>query len=124
MDSCQDSGTESFEKDQDVPTLAFDTVARACLQDWVHTLEQVPHEDVDYDDTQDAITVRMPDGRVYVVHIHFTMQQIWVSSPVSGGRHFAWHEGVWMDTRNGQDLWDMWAQEWREAFGIAWPQSS
>ncbi len=35
------------------------------------------------------MTILMPDGRKYLFNRHTGMQQLWMASPISGGRHFA-----------------------------------
>lgn len=45
-------------------------------------------------------------GGTWVVNKHAPTQQIWLSSPQSGARHYAFDEGSgqWKDTRGGPDL--------------------
>ncbi len=46
------------------------------------------------------------DGGTWVVNKHAPTRQIWVSSPRSGARHYAFESasGLWRDTRGGGDL--------------------
>jgi frataxin len=46
------------------------------------------------------------DGGTWVVNKHAPTRQIWLSSPLSGARHYAFDEGSgqWKDTRGGPDL--------------------
>jgi frataxin len=45
-------------------------------------------------------------GGTWIVNKHAPTRQIWLSSPVSGARHYAFDEaaGQWRDTRGGDDL--------------------
>lgn len=51
------------------------------------------------------LTVDGEDG-TWVVNKHAPTQQIWVSSPKSGARHYAFDagSGQWRDTRGGGEL--------------------
>ena len=46
------------------------------------------------------------DGGTWVVNKHAPTRQIWLSSPKSGARHYAFDEasGLWRDTRGPGDL--------------------
>ncbi len=51
------------------------------------------------------LTVDGDDG-TWVVNKHAPTRQIWLSSPRSGARHYAFDggSGLWKDTRGGTDL--------------------
>ncbi|TAJ35528.1 MAG: iron donor protein CyaY [Reyranella sp.] len=46
------------------------------------------------------------DGGIWLVNKHAPTRQIWLSSPRSGARHYAFDSGTgqWRDTRGGDDL--------------------
>src|SRR5215472_18801296 len=52
-----------------------------------------------------VLTLEGDDG-TWVVNKHAPTQQIWLSSPKSGARHYAFESssGLWRDTRGGADL--------------------
>lgn len=56
------------------------------------------------EESEDHVEFNLPTGRTYLWHIHYAMEQIWLSSPQSGGRHFCATPLGWKDTRNGEDL--------------------
>ena len=51
------------------------------------------------------LTVEGAEG-TWVINKHAPTQQIWLSSPQSGARHYAYDasSGQWKDTRGGTDL--------------------
>ena len=54
--------------------------------------------------------VRIPGvPSVYLIHRHDALQQIWLSSPLSGGWHFSFdgQRNGWYDTRRDQPLFSM-----------------
>jgi len=52
-----------------------------------------------------VLTVETDEG-TWVVNKHAPTRQVWLSSPKSGARHYAFDEsaGLWKDTRGGADL--------------------
>jgi frataxin len=52
-----------------------------------------------------VLTVEGEEG-TWVVNKHAPTRQIWLSSPISGARHFSFDEAsrIWRDTRGGPDL--------------------
>ena len=80
---------------------AFETRADALLA----TLEEeiAAAEDAEL---QGGILTVDGDKGTWVVNKHAPTRQIWLSSPLSGARHFAFDapSGQWRDTRGGPDL--------------------
>ncbi len=102
---------------------------------WNHLDSQ---SELECDVTQISLTIGMPNGRVYLFNIHERMEQMWLSSPVSGGHHFTYQlvpvadaqspgfpcpqpYGHWIDTRAQKRLQDMIMQEWQEHYAIHIP---
>ncbi len=52
-----------------------------------------------------VLTVESDQG-TWIVNKHAPTRQIWLSSPKSGARHYAFEagSGLWKDTRSGGDL--------------------
>jgi len=52
-----------------------------------------------------VLTVEGEAG-TWVVNKHAPTRQIWLSSPISGARHYAYDpvSGTWLDTRGGSEL--------------------
>jgi len=46
------------------------------------------------------------EGGTWIVNKHAPTRQVWLSSPKSGARHYAFasDSGLWRDTRGGADL--------------------
>ena len=64
-----------------------------------------PLSRIDYDEMPGFFMVTLPDTRVYLFNIYEPLQQLWMSSPISGGRHFALLNTQWLDTRTEEELW-------------------
>ena len=67
--------------------------------------------DVDLSDM--TLSFPVPDQKLpYLLKVHALNQEIWLSSPLSGGHRFAWYEAeqVWRHIRTSQDL-DAFLQE-------------
>jgi len=80
---------------------AFETLADSLLA----TLEETLGDHVDAELQGGILTVE-GDAGTWIVNKHAPTRQIWVSSPVSGARHYALDAGSgrWEDTRGGGDL--------------------
>jgi len=76
---------------------AFESLADSLLE----ALE----EGLDAERQGGVLTVEGDDG-TWIVNKHAPTRQIWLSSPKSGARHYAFaaDSGLWQDTRGGTDL--------------------
>ena len=76
---------------------AFETLADSLLE----ALE----EGLDGELQGGVLTVESEAG-TWIVNKHAPTRQIWLSSPKSGARHYAFEQakGLWRDTRGGADL--------------------
>ena len=69
------------------------------------TLESSPLEDIyDIDMIGDILYIKLPDSREYVINKHFIALELWLSSPISGGYHFAFDQaqGRWIDSKQNE----------------------
>jgi frataxin len=78
---------------------AFETLADSLID----TLEEGLGDDVE---RQGGVLTIEADEGTWVINKHAPTRQIWLSSPKSGARHFAFDEAsrLWKDTRGGSDL--------------------
>ncbi len=62
-----------------------------------------PHADAELQ--EGVLTIQGNDG-TWLVNKHAPTRQIWLSSPQSGARHYAFDDGSgqWKDTRGGPEL--------------------
>jgi len=77
---------------------AFETLADSLLE----SLE----EEIDEAELQGGVLTVDGDDGTWVVNKHAPTRQIWLSSPKSGARHYAFDRasGLWQDTRGAGDL--------------------
>ena len=80
---------------------AFETLADSLLD----ALEEAVGAEADAERQGGVLTIDGDDG-TWVVNKHAPTRQIWLSSPKSGARHYAFDagSGQWKDTRGGSDL--------------------
>jgi frataxin len=80
---------------------AFESLADSLLA----TLEEALGDHLDAELQGSILTVE-DDAGTWIVNKHAPTRQIWLSSPKSGARHYAYDEGSgrWRDTRGGDDL--------------------
>ncbi len=79
----------------------FESLADSLLA----TLEEGVGAHVDAELQGGVLTVE-GDGGIWVINKHAPTRQVWLSSPKSGARHYAFDSGTgqWRDTRGGDDL--------------------
>jgi frataxin len=80
---------------------AFESLADSLLE----SLEEAVGAEADAERHGGVLTIEGEEG-TWVVNKHAPTRQIWLSSPKSGARHYAFDEasGLWTDTRGGEDL--------------------
>lgn len=60
--------------------------------------------DIDYELAAGGILeMEFDDGSKIIVNRQVPMQEIWVAAK-SGGFHYRWQDGQWLDTRSGVEL--------------------
>jgi len=81
---------------------AFESLAHSLLK----ALEEQIGEHIEADLQGSVLTVQSAETGVWIVNKHAPTQQVWLSSPKSGARHYAFEAGLghWQDTRGGADL--------------------
>lgn len=107
------------------PEHEFVNVADACLE---HISERVAavgfssdHAIMDFDAefSQGVLTIALGAHGTYVLNTQTPNRQIWLSSPTSGPRRYAWHPGSceWLSTRDGSSLRELLTSELSNVLG-------
>jgi frataxin len=80
---------------------AFESLADSLLD----ALEEGIGDDLDVERQGGVLTVEGEEG-TWIVNKHAPTRQVWLSSPKSGARHYAFERasGLWRDTRGEGDL--------------------
>jgi len=78
---------------------AFETLANSLLE----ALEEGLADDAEL---QGGILTVEGKAGTWIVNKHAPTRQVWLSSPKSGAKHYAFEagKGLWQDTRGGADL--------------------
>jgi frataxin len=81
---------------------SFDSLADSLLK----RLEEEIGEHAEADLQGSVLTVQNAEIGVWLINKHAPTKQVWLSSPKSGARHYAFDagSGLWQDTRGGADL--------------------
>jgi CyaY protein len=82
----------------------FNEMADALFEQIVETIDAAEAAD-DVELNQGVLEISCTDGSKIIVNRHAPTQEIWVAAR-SGGHHFRWANGVWVDTRSGETLSD------------------
>ncbi|MDE2368381.1 MAG: iron donor protein CyaY [Burkholderiales bacterium] len=59
--------------------------------------------DVDTHRTGGLLELSFPDGSKIVVNTQPPLHEVWLAAR-GGGFHYRWHEGRWLDTRDGSEF--------------------
>jgi frataxin len=101
----------------------FESRADATLASLEQALEAAG-DGLDVELVGGILTLELEAGGVYQINKHSPNREIWLSSPVSGAWHFAWHEGegneadgTWRSTRGAERLEDLLGRELSQALG-------
>lgn len=54
---------------------------------------------------QGVLEISCKDRSKIIINRHAPTQEIWIAAK-SGGYHFRWADGIWLDTRSGEPLSD------------------
>jgi iron-sulfur cluster assembly protein CyaY len=78
--------------------------------------------DTELDDVMEAelqdgiLTINLDNGRQYILNKHCQLQQLWLSSPVSGASHYTYNN-QWQSTRDDKILTTLLEQEFSQLSG-------
>ena len=65
----------------------FKSLVQSTWAYWQQHIDRFP--EIDWEETEESMTILLPDRRKYLFNRHTGMQQLWMASPISGGRHFS-----------------------------------
>ncbi|MBN8828838.1 MAG: iron donor protein CyaY [Sphingobacteriia bacterium] len=84
--------------------LTFNKIANETFN---QIIEISDRKEFDYDLINDVLCIYTTHGE-YVVNKHAPTEQVWLSSPMSGGHHFIWDQNLksWISAK-GQELFDL-----------------
>ncbi len=72
----------------------FEQLAKKTLDDIVAALDELDASgDLELEYQNGIITITLESGKQFIVNKHAPSQQIWLSSPLSGGLHFSYDNG-------------------------------
>lgn len=98
-----------------MPHTSHKVTALATLESLADQLESHEVIDVDYDGKM--LSIELSPDQVYLLNYHEPMNQLWLSSPVSGAHHFSFEAGHWQSTRNKTGLNTLLAAELEHQLG-------
>lgn len=66
---------------------------------------------LDYEETPESLTLYLSPHKTYLFNLQAVLEQVWLSSPFSGGRHFTHKKEEWIDTRTGEEIFSVLLRE-------------
>jgi frataxin len=102
-----------------VDSKTFEFHAEKALQDLMQQIDDALGDVMDVDLEGGILMIELADGGQYVINKQAPNREIWMSSPLSGARHFYFDAelNAWIDTRAGGNLYDLLSAEMTQASG-------
>jgi CyaY protein len=94
----------------------FNELVDALFDQIVETVDATDAAD-DVELNQGVLEISCQDNSKIIVNRHAPTQEIWIAAK-SGGYHFRWADGVWLDTRSGEPLSDAISRVFFEQTGV------
>lgn len=82
----------------------FNELVDALFEQIVETVDAADAAD-DIELNQGVLEITCQNDSKVIINRHAPTQEIWIAAK-SGGYHFRWADGVWLDTRSGEPLSD------------------
>ena len=82
----------------------FNEIADALFEHIVETVDATDAAD-DVELNQGVLEITCVNKSKIIINRHAPTQEIWVAGK-SGGYHFKWADGSWIDTRSAEELFD------------------
>lgn len=97
----------------------FEIHAQKTLHDIFEQIDDALGDVIDVDLEGGIVTIELASGAQYVINKQAPKCEIWMSSPLSGARHFLFDDqhNAWVDTRSGDSLYDLLSAEMTQAVG-------
>ncbi|MBC8269950.1 MAG: iron donor protein CyaY [Rhodospirillaceae bacterium] len=97
----------------------FETKAGKTLHDIFEQIDDALGDIMDVDFEAGIVNIELENGSQYVINKQAPNLEIWLSSPVSGAKHFYFDEqqDSWIDTRTGEKLYDLLSNEMTSVSG-------
>jgi CyaY protein len=80
----------------------FNAAAEGAL-DSIEAAVEACAADIEATRAGNVLTLEMTDGSKIIVNSQAPTRQMWVAAR-SGGFHYDWRDGAWLDTRDGTEL--------------------
>ncbi|WOV90224.1 MAG: iron donor protein CyaY [Candidatus Zeuxoniibacter abyssi] len=75
----------------------------ACKELFERIEERLEETDTDYNNNGGVLEIEPETGGKIIINRQAPMREVWLAAK-SGGRHFAFKNGEWIDTRDGRDF--------------------
>ncbi len=109
-----------------VDSKAFEIHAEKTLHVLFEQIDNALGDVMDVDLEGGILTIELASGSQYVINKQAPNREIWMSSPLSGAKHFYFDEekNTWIDTRDGGNLYDLLSSELAQASATAFSLSN
>lgn len=79
--------------------------ALAAIERGCDAINDATEADIDNQRVGGMVTMTFEDGSQIIVNLQKPLEEIWLAAR-SGGYHYRWREGAWLDTKSDAELFD------------------
>ncbi len=102
----------------------FEALAKSALQlvsEVVESATESAEKNIDVELEDGVLVIEIEENITFLINKHAPLQQLWVSSPISGAGHYAWDESksLWISTRSNSEFMSTIFKELSEITGTA-----
>lgn len=74
------------------------------LENLYNKLDQRYGDKADVDLVDGVLKLTLDSGQQIIINRHLASEELWMSSPISGGSHYKPHSDEWLDTKSNESF--------------------
>lgn len=80
--------------------MSFIKAAQQTLEELFEQLDEQYGDIADVEEDGESLSLETDDGRVWLLNIQKHHEELWLSSPLTGGHHYCLKNGAWVNTKD------------------------
>ncbi len=80
--------------------MSFIKAAQQTLEELFEKLDEQYGDTLDVEEDGESLSLVTDDGRTWLLNIQKHHEELWLSSPITGGHHYCFKGGAWVNTKD------------------------
>lgn len=80
--------------------MSFIQTAQKTLDELFEHLDEQYGDTLDVEENVDSLSITSDDGKVWLLNIQNHHEELWLSSPITGGHHYCLKNNRWVNTKD------------------------